>query len=130
MFRKLHDPGVDGVTIYIDGEAIAEHRRLVITDGKLDPYAGVIGDWPEVFDHVARDRHEGDGRRLRRRRHRRRLERLRRRPRGRTLGRLAERGKGDDRRERGGEQAESHAVGGLKDDGSPAAASPEGSIEI
>lgn len=23
MFRKLHDPGVDGVTIYIDGEAIA-----------------------------------------------------------------------------------------------------------
>jgi D-hydroxyproline dehydrogenase subunit gamma len=23
MFRKLHDPGADGVTIYIDGEAVA-----------------------------------------------------------------------------------------------------------
>jgi D-hydroxyproline dehydrogenase subunit gamma len=23
MFRKLHDPGVDGVTIYVDGEAVA-----------------------------------------------------------------------------------------------------------
>jgi len=23
MFRKLHDPGAEGVTIYIDGEAVA-----------------------------------------------------------------------------------------------------------